>query len=213
MAAAVYSRIKLDPFPDPQQPVRSLTTFRSPRQAPASQHLARTVHRRVSHPGVSQLRAWNIHTGGLGPTLRVTPLFVDSAGPTSLSAVFALASLARPLWCAGKWALGHSRAFWTCLQLAGVHLVEAAIVRSVSSGTILYLFFLSQSVVKSASFFLFVFSPSAKDLSTCEIPLNPLCLGKMVITMIPELVLTLRPVRHLPTVVASDGAKHRRASC
>ena len=56
-----------------------------------------------SRQGVSQLRAWNIHTGGMGATLRVTLLIEDSASSTALSAGDSLTSLARPFWCTGTW--------------------------------------------------------------------------------------------------------------
>ena len=82
----------------------------SSRQAPASQCSAvalnpdgpRSYHGRISHPGVRQLRAWKIHTKGLGATLRVTLLPEDSPTSTALSAGDSLISLARPFWCTGK---------------------------------------------------------------------------------------------------------------
>ena len=64
------------------------------RQASASQRSAfalsldspRGCCRRISHPGVSQLRVGDLHTGRLGNTLRSD----------------LLTPLARPLWCSGK---------------------------------------------------------------------------------------------------------------
>ena len=97
-------------LPDLWHPARSLTDLltaitallarHQPHNVPLL-HSAWTVHEVIAeekpHPGVSQLRAWSIHTGGLGATLRVTLLFEDSATSTALSAGDSLTSLARPL--------------------------------------------------------------------------------------------------------------------
>ena len=122
----------------------------SPRQGTASQRsiaalcldVPTSYHRRVSYPGVSSLRAWHAHTGGLESSPREAPLFVVPAVPAAFSAVCALAPRARSLSgaqgiadvyvrdrsfsmestpsCIGSSAWFLSCAFWMCLQIAGV---------------------------------------------------------------------------------------------
>ena len=78
-------------LPDPRQPARSLTDFltaiaallaRQPHSAPLL-HSARTVHEVIAeeHRLLESLtyELGDIHTGGLGETLRGTLLFEDSA--------------------------------------------------------------------------------------------------------------------------------------
>ena len=133
---------------------------RSPRQAPASQPSITTLsldgrrgyHRRVSYPGVSSLRAWHTHTGGLDSSLREAPHPVVPAVPAACAAVSALAPRARSLWCVGEWRSGH------CRRLRPMSTILCGVQAQLHIGRLL----LSNNG-EVGSFFN---SPSAEDLTT-----------------------------------------------
>ena len=105
---------ELAPFqlPDPWQLARSHTDLltalaaaldrRQPHNVPPfalSPSSPRSCCRRISHPGVSELRDGDLHSGRLGESFRGTLLLEGPATSAALSAGDLLTALARPLWC------------------------------------------------------------------------------------------------------------------
>ena len=130
-------------LPDPRQPARSLTDLLT----------TRSCGRRIWHPGVSELRVDDPHTGRLGWSLRGSLLL---EGPAS-SAVLSAGDVAHCNHCSrgalciandcvkdrplsldstpsriGSSAWFLSYVIWVCLLQAGDHWCEAALVRSAS---------------------------------------------------------------------------------